>query len=143
MSMDTQHALATESELKAPGLLQSLGFRVRPSRLEVDDEQSDYQAVLAYQGAMAYIYLADRSTCRVPKQKCDWSKPPRFVEDVMPVVHAFVDANHGNDRFPKLKDTLDLIFAREPVPTSEDAHEFEIYDGNRLVPISRYLAQHP
>jgi len=143
VSMDTRHALATEPEMKAQGLLQSLGFRVRPSHLDVADEQSDYQAVLAYQGAMAYVYLADRSTCRVPGQKCDWSKPPRFAEDVMPVVHAFADANHGDGRFPKLKDTLDLIFAREPVPIAEDTHEYQIYDGSRLLPVSRYLAQHP
>lgn len=140
--MDTRHALAAEPEKKAVGLLRSLGFRVRPSHLEVPEDQSDYQAVLAYQDAMAYVYLADRSTCLDPGQKCDWSKPPRFEQDVMPVVRGFFRANQAEDPFPALKGTLDLVFARMPVPLAQDTHEYEIYDGAQLVPITRYLEQH-
>ena len=140
--MDTRHALATEPEKKALGLLRSLGFRVRPSHLEVADDQSDYQAVLAYQDAMAYVYLADRSTCQKPGQKCDWRKPPRFEQDVMLVVRALSRVNQRGEGFPALKDTLDLVFARRPVPLAQDTHEYEIYDGNRLVPIYRYLKRH-
>ncbi|MGJ0486506.1 MAG: hypothetical protein ACR65R_18505 [Methylomicrobium sp.] len=142
--MDTDHALAAEPEMKDIGLLlQSLGFRERPVRLQESAEQSDYQAVLANQGGMAYVYLADRSTCRNPGQKCNWVQSPRFNEDVMPVVRAFYQVNQGGEGFPQLKGSLDLVLARKPVPIAQDAHEYEVYDGHKLIPIRRYLAQHP
>ena len=39
------------------------GFRVPQASLFLPNTDNDYQAVIAYQGFMAYIYLADRSTC--------------------------------------------------------------------------------
>ncbi len=53
----------------------------------------DYQAVLAYQGFMAYIYLADRSTCRHEHHRCNWKKPARFEEDVIPVLKTLYRSN--------------------------------------------------
>jgi hypothetical protein len=71
-------------------LLDSLGWRVRPQELEVE-EGSDHQAVVAYQGAFAYVYLADRSTCRAQGAPCAWSRPPAEA-DLHAVARAFSDA---------------------------------------------------
>ena len=38
-----------------------------------------------------------------------------------------------------MKDTLDLVFARVPTPPGQLTHEYEIFDGHRLVPIWEYL----
>jgi hypothetical protein len=38
------------------------GFRVRKASLILGDSDKDFQAALAYQGSMAYVYLADRTT---------------------------------------------------------------------------------
>jgi len=32
---------------------------------------------------MAYVYLADWSTCEREHQPCDWPRPPRFKENVL------------------------------------------------------------
>lgn len=92
---------------------------------------------------MAYVYLADRSTCPTKGQVCDWQRPPRLAADVMPVVRAFYRVNTTGQPIPQLKGTLDLIFAREPRPPGQLALPFEIFDGKKLVPIPEYLAQHP
>ncbi len=42
-----------------------------------------------------------------------------------------------------MKDTLDLVFAREPTPPGQNTNEYEIFDGHRLVPIWQYLLLHP
>ncbi|MGH7963954.1 MAG: hypothetical protein ACRERD_19385, partial [Candidatus Binatia bacterium] len=107
-----------------------------------EDEQ-DYQATVAYQGAMAYLYLADRSTCPAEGDRCDWQRPPRLKEDLMPVVRAFYTVNKTGHPIPALKGTLDLIFARQPRPLDQDALPFQVFDGKKLVPISTYLARHP
>lgn len=140
---DERHALGAHPELTAPGLLRSLGFRVRPDQLTLSEAQSDYQAVLAYQGAMAYVYLADRSSCMPPNQTCNWGNPPRFEQDVMPVVRAFYNENREGRAFPALKGTLDLVFARKPVPLTQEASEYQIYDGAKLISIADYLRHHP
>jgi hypothetical protein len=103
----------------------------------------DYQAVLAYQGFMAYVYLADRSTCPHEHDPCDWTKPPRLHQDVMPVVRAFSKANRTGRPIPQLKGTTDLIFARDPLSGDQSAKPYEIFDGRKLVPIGDYLRAHP
>ena len=60
---DDQHKLGTDDEHSPFGLVAKSGFRVRRPLLTFADLDKDYQAVLAYQGFMAYVYLADRSTC--------------------------------------------------------------------------------
>jgi len=67
-------------------VLKQSGYRVRKPLLTLGALDRDYQAVLAYQGFMAYVYLADRSTCAEEHQPCDWPKPPRFKEDVLPAL---------------------------------------------------------
>jgi hypothetical protein len=140
---DSAHALGTDGPGEPPALLRKAGFRVRPFTLDVKDDERDYQAVLAYQGAMAYVYLADRSACPPPTGRCDWRRPPRLREDVLPVVRAFDAANRTGAGVPQLRGTLDLIFAREPRPPGTDAAPYQVWDGARLVPIGEYLRAHP
>jgi len=140
---DTSHKLGTDDEHSPFGLVAKSGFRVRKPLLTLGNLDQDYQAVLAYQGFMAYVYLADRSTCLEEHEACDWKKPPRFQEDVLPVVKAFYNANRTGELVPELKGTLDLVFAREPVSGSQNTRAFQIFDGERLVPIGVYLKQHP
>jgi hypothetical protein len=138
---DDRHALGTGGESEPPALLERAGFRVRPFSLR--EEREDYQAVVAYQGAIAYVYLADRSSCPEPGRRCRWDVAPRLEEDVMPVVRAFDAANRRGAGVPELRGTLDLIFAREPRPPGEDALPFRVWDGERLVEIGSYLAANP
>ncbi len=138
---DDGHALGVEGEDEPPALLRRLGFRLRPPALEPD--RDDYQAVLAYQGAIAYIYLADRSTCPRQGDVCRWDLPPRLEEDVMPVVRAFGQVNTTGDPIPELKGTLDLVFARAPRGPAEEALPFQVFDGKRLLSIAEYLELYP
>lgn len=140
---DDRHSLATEGDDEPPALIEKMGFRMREFSIDLDDDEQDYQAAVAYQGAVAYLYLADRSTCLNEGERCDWKRGPRLEEDVMPLARAFYKANETGDGFPALKGTLDLIFAREPRSTDEDALAFKIFDGKRLVSISDYLKLHP
>lgn len=140
---DDRHALGTDGDDEPPALLERAGFRVRPFELILEDDAKDYQAVVAYQGAMAYLYLANRSTCLAPGTACRWTAPPRLEEDVLPVVRAFDAANRTGAGVPELRGTLDLILARRPRPTTEDALPFQIWNGERLVPVGEYLRENP
>jgi hypothetical protein len=140
---DGRHALGTDGPDEPPAVLQAAGFRVRRFELEPDDDAQDYQAVLAYQGAMAYVYLADRSTCATADAVCDWRRTPRMEEDVLAVVRAFESANRTGAGAPGMANTLDLILARVPRPPGTDALPFQVWDGERLVPVADYLALNP
>ena len=61
----------------------------------------------------------------------------------MPVVRAMYKENQTGKFSPRLKGTLDLIFARRTVKPGKDTLAYEIYDGKRLVKISDYLDEHP
>jgi len=140
---DDRHALGAEGDDEPPALIEKTGFRLRKFVLNPGAAEQDYQAAVAYQGAIAYLYLADRSTCPKKGDRCDWQQPPRLEADVMPVVRAFYKVNKTGDPIPQLKGTLDLIFAREPRPPGQPALPFKIFDGKRLLSISTYLARHP
>lgn len=140
---DDRHALGADGDDEPPQVLRQAGFRVRPFTIVVKDDERGYQAVVAYQGAMAYVYLADRSACPRPEDRCDWRRPPRLAEDVLPVVRAYDAANRTGAGVPALRGTLDLIFAREPRPVGQPAAPYQVWDGQRLVPIAEYLALHP
>ena len=129
-----EDALGSEGTDTPAGVLRAAGFRTRKLKLEPAADEQDYQAVFAYQGAMAYVYLADRSTCAAAGQQCDWNKPPRFGAEVMPAVRAFDYVNRTGTPIPRLKGILDLIFARERTPAGQQLRRFEIFDGKKLVP---------
>ncbi|HUY18776.1 MAG TPA: alkaline phosphatase family protein [Candidatus Binataceae bacterium] len=140
---DERHELGTEEKNSPFAAVRQAGFRVRKPLLNLHGADPDYQAVLAYQGFMAYVYLADRSTCRHEHQRCNWARPPRFEEDVIPVLNAFYRSNRWGRPVPKLKGTIDLIFARQPVGPGEDALPYRIFDGHDLISINDYLIDHP
>lgn len=135
---DDRHALEAGGDDEPARLLQQVGFRVRPFKISSDDQS--YQAVLAYQGGMAYVYLADRSTCSQPRQRCAWTRPPRWEADVLPVLQALHAANETGVGVPALQGTLDLIFARPP---GRPEGAFQVWNGERLLPVAEYLRRNP
>lgn len=140
---DDAHSLGAEGEDEPPQVLRNAGFRTRPLEIELDSAEEDFQAAVAYQGAFAYVYLADRTTCPRDGDRCDWTRAPRLEQDVLPVARAFFDASRTGAGVPALRGSLDLVFARPPRAPGEDALPFQVWDGTRLVPIGAYLAAHP
>ena len=140
---EERNALWREGDDKPPELLRKAGFRVRPRSLKIGDGDGDFQAVLAMQGGMAYVYLADRSTCPATGMRCDWRRPPRVEEDLMAVVRLFEEATRTGAHVPELKGTLDLVLARPGAAPGDDAPPFQVFDEERLVPIDTYLRQRP
>jgi hypothetical protein len=131
---DERHALGVDEDDDPPALLRKAGFRVRPFQLDV--KERDFQAVLAYQGAIAYVYVADRSTCPDRGDPCDWTTPPRFEEDVLAAADAFFRNNETGSLVPKLEKTLDLVLARRPAKRGADDVPFQRYvGGGRLEPL--------
>lgn len=84
---DDRHSLGMAGEDEPAALLRRAGFRPRPFQLEVGDDH-DFDTVLAYQGAMAYVYVADRSTCPESGTSCSWRQPPRYQDDVLALAEA-------------------------------------------------------
>ncbi len=119
------------------------GFRVRKPMLFLPDLDRDYQAVLAYQGFMAYIYLPTRSTCPYEHQRCNWAKPPRYKHDVKPVLRALYRSNRWGHPVPGLKGKIDLIFSRRPARPGKPPGPYKIFDGTDLISIHDYLMDHP
>lgn len=140
---DDRHSLGVEGEDEPPAVLRRLGFRVRPFTLSPGADEQDFQAVLASQGGMAFVYLADRSTCAVPGERCDWTRAPRLEEDVLPVARAFHAASARGEGVPELRGSLELVLARPPRAPGEEALPFQAFDGERLVPLGEYLRDHP
>ena len=140
---DEKHRLGPDDDDSPFKAVAKAGFRVRKASLIVGGADKDFQAVLAYQGSMANIYLADRTTCPKDDDKCDWKKPPRFEEDVIPVLKSLYRSNRRGRPIAALKGKLDLIFSRQPTPAGTNALPFEIFDGQELVPIDEYLSEHP
>jgi hypothetical protein len=126
-----------------PKVLRDAGFRLRPFKRDVD-KSDPFSAVLAYGGAMAYVYLADRSRCAGKQDACTWDVPPRYDEDVLVAAEAFARANDGDESVPKMKGTLDMILVRRPRPVKEVDLPFEVYiGGGKSVPIDDFLKDHP
>jgi hypothetical protein len=139
---DTDHAIGVGEDGPA-GVLEKRGFRLRPAKQNVD-EADPFSAVLALGGAMAYVYLADRSTCPAAKDRCDWKQPPRYREDVLDAAEALYQNNRDGRLAPAMRGKLDLIFVRKPLPFAETDLPFEVYiGGGRSLPIDDYLRAHP
>ncbi len=135
---DDRHRRGPDDPGSPWGVLQAAGFRVRKAALKLGQNGEDYQAVVASQGFMAYVYLADRSSCADEGDVCDWGRPPRFRADLMRAVRALYRANQSGALAPQAKGTIDLIFARH-----SGTAPFRIFDGRRLVSIDYYLKRHP
>lgn len=140
---DDHHAMSVDRTDDPPEVLKHAGFRVRPFALEVA-EDADFQAVLAYQGAMAFVYLADRSGCVEATKVCDWKAPPRYEEDVLAAAEAFHAASTEGMGVAGMKGTLDMVLVRRPKPYAEVDLPFEVYVGDgRTQSVGAWLAANP
>jgi len=137
---DEQHALSTQKDVDPPAVLERSGFRVRPF---VRKTKEAFDAVFAYGGAMAYVYLADRSKCPAPA-RCDWKQPPRYEEDVLAAAEAFSSNDATGSLVPQVKGALDLVLVRRPKPYAEVDAPFEVYVGKgKTQSVPDYLRTHP
>jgi len=140
---DDAHALSTKPGEDPPSVLEAAGFRLRPFQRDVD-AKDPFSAVLAYGGAMAYVYLANRALCPGKTDVCDWKQPPRYTEDVLAAAEAFYKNNEDGSLTPAMKGTLDMILVRRPRPYAQVDLPFEVYDGNgKTVQVDTWLQQHP
>ncbi len=139
---DDKHAIGT-GDNGPPALLKKTGFRMRPFKKDVADNDP-FSAVMAYGGAMAYVYLADRSKCPGEKDVCTWSEPPRYREDVLAAAEAFHRNNEDGSIIADLKGKLDMILVRKPKAVIEVDNPFEVYVGDgKTMPLDVYLRAHP
>ncbi|MES1939385.1 AP superfamily protein [Salinisphaera sp. T5B8] len=139
---DDAHSLSTDGEGEPPNLLEAAGFTLRPYELAIDDDVF-FDAVIAYQGALAYVYVADRTTCATRDAPCDWTRPAR-AEDIETAAEAFYRNNEDGLLVPELRGTLDMILVRTAASDSDAEQVFEVYTGHgRTQPIAAYLAAHP
>lgn len=137
---DEAHALSTQKDVDPPAVLARSGFRVRPFERTTKEP---FDAVFAYGGAMAYVYLADRSRCAAPA-RCDWKLPPRYEEDVLAAAEAFFRNDADGQLVPQVKGALDMIFVRKPKPFAEVDAPFEVYVGQgKTMSVPEYLAKYP
>jgi hypothetical protein len=134
---DDRHALGTEGDDEPGAVLEQAGFRLRPWDISFGD--GDFQAAFAYQGFAAFVYLADRSGCPEPGQRCDWTRAPRLHEDVLAAMRAFYAASSDGAGVPEMRGTLDLVLARDP----EQPGSYLVYDGEDLSPLGEYLLRNP
>ena len=132
---DDAHAMEAESEFAAA--LNTLGIRTRNIALGGDKGPSTYQAVLGYNEVAAFVYLADRSTCPRPTDACDWARPPRLADDVLPIARLFRQASDDTPGGP----TIDLVLAR--ASRTDAAVPFRVLHDDALVSIDDYLAATP
>ena len=127
-------ARAMDHEDDIRPIFDEMGVRLRGVRVGADSVGT-YQAVAAFNGSTAFVYLADRSSCPGEDDPCDWAAPAR-EEDVLPVAQALYDASA---LAPDSARTVawSLVLAR--VQTDEAPAAFQAFDGERLVPLADYL----
>jgi hypothetical protein len=138
-----RQALGVDGPDEPPAVLEGAGFRLRPFELEVAGDH-DFQAVLAYGGATAFLYLADRSRCPRTGQVCDFLRPARYREDVLAAAEAFLRASRDGAVAPGMRGALELILVRRPRRAGAVPRPFQVYLGGGAVqPVEAYLAAHP
>ena len=103
-----------------------------------------FNAVIALGGAMAYVYVADRTQCPGERDVCKWDIAPRYEEDVLVAADAFYRANLDGSGYPEFKGRLDMVLTRRPKAAAEVDNPFEVYVGNgKTQPLEDYLHDHP
>ena len=142
VSHTSERALGPDLDDDPPAVLRQGGFRVRPMVYQTGDD--DFQSVLAYQGGMAFAYIADRSTCPDEGDQCDWERPPRYEADLLEAAEAFYQADREGRYASKMQDSLDLILVRDPSIDAEGALPFVVYTGQgQTTPLAEYLELSP
>ncbi|GAB3676065.1 alkaline phosphatase family protein [Salinisphaera aquimarina] len=139
---DDAHSLSTDGKGEPAQVLEGAGFTLRPFELDVDDDVF-FDSVLAYQGAMAYVYIADRTTCATHDTPCDWTRPARS-EDINSAAEAFYRNNIDGLLVPEMRGTLDMILVRTGESDAAEGDVFEVYVGDgKTQPLAAYLQAHP
>ena len=106
--------------------------------LDVNDkpgEGAQGDAVIASNGGLAHIYLRRRPG--------EWSAPPRFAEDVLPVARAFWRAHRTGETCPDLLGGLALVLARDVEQAGWQAPYQAVTPEGIMLPLEAYLADHP
>jgi hypothetical protein len=124
---DAAHALEVDDLVEA---FESVGYDLRPAALTVDDE--DFTAVLASQGGLAYVYLADRADC--PEGiSCRWQQRPRWEQDVLPVVEML---DRYNGERVGLGGKIAAVLTRDPRYAGAP---FQVWEDGRLHDVDAWL----
>lgn len=138
---DDAHALSLDGDDEPPALLEVAGYQVRPFSIEVGDDVY-FDTVLAYQGAMAYVYAANASTC-MPESGCNWALPAR-QQDINAVAEVFYRNNLDGERVPEMRGVLDMVLVRNAAASSDQAQQYDVYTGDdQMVPLEQYLGDYP
>lgn len=139
---EDKNSLAAKGKNEPPALLEAAGFSPRPFSLQVGEDVY-FDTVLAYQGALAFVYVADQSTCPIKGVLCDWRQPAR-EQDIHQVAQVFFQNNQKGDRIPLMQDTLDMVLVRTGPSEDASGPVFDVYLGEgRTQPLAAYLAAHP
>jgi hypothetical protein len=125
---DAAHALETDDLEDA---FASVGYDLRPAELNVDDE--DFTAVLASQGGLAYVYLANRAECE-EGVFCRWQQRPRWDEDVRPVAEML---DRLNQEPVGLGGKIAAVLTRDP---RDPEAPFRVWEKGRLHDVDAWLA---
>ncbi len=143
---DDRHSLHSGNPGEPPDLFESLGIRLRPFGIGADSS-ADAQAVMTYNEASAFVYLADRRRCPAPGDACDWSVGPRFDADVLPVARAFAEAHETGAHAANLRGALDLILVRAARSADGPSPPYRVFSPaangvpERLISLEDYLAE--
>lgn len=138
---DDEHSLSIKGEGEPPTLLEAGGYTVRPFSIDVSDD-AYFDTVLAYQGALAYVYVANRSTC-TPEAGCNWSLQAR-QEDINELAELFFNNNESGELVSEMQGVLDMVLIRNAVTSTPESQRFEVYLGqDKTVSLTDYLAANP
>jgi hypothetical protein len=131
---DHVHALGGDSAFSARAALEEAGFRVRP--FDLDEGSEDHQAVMAWQGAFAYVSIADRATCATEGTPCAWPRAPRWDDDVIPAARALASAAALHPSKP-----LDMVILRQA--DGQGGSDLFVLEDDEPVPLADHLAANP
>lgn len=143
VAADEHHALDDQTRGDPARVFESAGFRLRPRKPDVSKDD-DFQAVIAYAGPLAMVYVADRSRCPRRGQRCDFASAARFDDDVVPLAEAFWRSSRDGQPVPGLEGTLELVLVRRSSGRDRAQAEFQVYLGRgRVQSVDGYLASRP
>jgi hypothetical protein len=113
-----------------------MGYLFDALGLDVHDypgEDPACDAVVAANGGLAHVYLQN--------QQGQWSSPPDFERDVLPVGRAFWEAHSGGRYAPDLQGALAAVLVRSVQAEGWEADYRALTPGGEIVPLEAFLAE--
>ncbi len=110
-----------------------MGYLFNALGMDVNDkpgEGADGDAIVACNGGLAHVYLRRHGDI--------WSKPPRFMKDVIPIAAAFWEANQTGRYAPDIKDALAAILVRQ-VEQDGWMAKYQVYTPTGLLPLEAFF----